>query len=920
MATSPQAFYCLWQNETVRETLFELLSKEDICSIRIANSACCNLVTKRLFLRTNLTFTANTFRKPSRIQALSRIGHHIEHLTFQFAHSDATFLPPLIHPLTGKEISYLYAPHTSMASVLARPKYGNSELADILTQQYPPLFHAATNVPSFINAMKHVPSMRHLTIRTPGQDPKERYRRDIVDYALISLRISLERTAFPKLTKLSLSGVHPSAFNYLRPGPGGFGSSPSGTRRWRQIRKLYISVESWDFYGTSPGLDHLKIIDDYIRLFAETVEKFHFAWLGRRGPCPLALSADPLFAPPRGTKKLFAEVTSPMSPLPPRPSRRPLVMPRLRCMQVRNATMNAPQLRDLVAAHKQSVREFEFENVVLLSKGSWDEALAPLNDSGDQSWSRYSTGGSVVSRRPGLVRSRSGSSGSAVAVAQDGEQLPSTSAAAAAASKELLDVDLEGIVLGGPNDVDVLEAGVQEWARGVTAAAQDGSMADTLPSAPEADGEAGEKTQPPDDSGLGSDIEAAKEAGLAFSTKLRKRRVRKKKSHRHHRKDGSVPDGEETADDRVAGRSETGSGSKRLHAKSHKHSRSDETHDRSHSRGRDRSHSTRGDEHRHRHQHRRRHSDAAPELPRTPEFIAEVLASDDEAAIALSSSRDNKASANSRPRTLRDPVPDMNISAPILNPNALPVLLQPTVYDPSAKTGEFVNIDTGAGSSPSKQPSLARTLSNQSNKSFRTTKSNNSAPGGITKLAPPATEEDGLSPVQRRIEAEILLLAAEEEEEAAEAAARNSALKRAREAVLAKLSREFVRRKAAQQRMKEDEGKRKDKDSAAVLGLAGLSSALSLGTVMVGGSGAVGGGMGSGSGLSGLARFREGLFGRSIGIAMGSAVNVGHRAGGYGGYGQGNGSCLGFGGVHPDHRTTVESASSALVPLMFSRS
>ncbi|KAH8911015.1 hypothetical protein BR93DRAFT_872921 [Coniochaeta sp. PMI_546] len=852
MATSPQAFYCLWQNEAVRERLFGLLSKEDICSIRIANSACCNLVTKRLFLRTTITFTANTFTKPSRIQALSRIGHHVEHLTFQFAHSDATFLPPLIHPLTGKEISYLYTPHTSMASVLARPKYGNTELGDILTQQYPPLFHAATNVPSFINAMKHMPNMRHLTIKTPGQDPKERYRRDIVDYALISLRVTLERTAFPKLTKLSLSGVHPTAFNYLRPAPG-FGSSPSGTRRWRQIRKLYISVESWDFYGASPGLDHLKIIDDYIRFFAETVEKFHFSWLGRRGPCPLALSADPLFAPPRSTKKLFAEVTSPMSPLPPRPSRRPLIMPRLRYMQVRNATMNAPQLRDLVEAHKQSVREFDFENVVLINNGSWDEALEPLKDGGGNSWSRYSIGGSVRSDRPGLVRSLSGSSGAAAAAvpSHDDEQLPSPSAAAAAASKELLDVDLEGMMLGGPNDVDVLEAGVEEWARGVTAAAHDGFMVDPMPS------------KQPDDGGLASDIEAAKEASLAFSTKLKKRRIRKKTSRRHHRRDGTTSDAEETADDRAAARSEAGSSSsKRHHTKSHKHSRSDETHDRSHSRSRDRSHSRHRGEHRGPHR-RRRHSDEAPEVPRMPDFIAEVLASDDEAAISLASLRSKRSGSNSRPRTPQDPIPDANISAPILNPDPLPVLLQPTVYDPSSKTGPLINLATA-----------------------------HTTDGAV---------EDGLSPIQRHIEAELLLAA---EQEAEEAATRNSALKRAREAVLAKLSREFVRRKAAQA---------KDKDSAAVLGLSGLS-ALSLGTVMGAPPAAVSNG-------GGLSRFREGLFGRSIGIATGSsAVNVNHYRGGYGVYGHGNGSCMGLGGVHADHRTTVESASSAFVPLMFSRS
>lgn len=901
MATSPQAFYGLWQSEAIRDKLFELLSKEDICSVRIANSACCNLVTKRLFIRTNLIFTANTFTKPSRVQALTRIGHHIEHLSFSFTHSDATFLPPLIHPSTGKEISYLYTPHTSMASVLARPKYGNSELGDILTQQYPPLFHAATNVPSFMNAMKHIPNMRHLTIKTPGQDPKERYRRDIVDYALVSLRIALERTAFPKLTKLSLSGVHPTAFNYLR--PAGFGSSPSGARRWHQIRKLYISVESWDFYGSSPGLDHLKIMDDYIRLFSATVEKFHFTWLGRRGPCPLALSADPLFAPPRNSKKLFAEVTSPMSPLPPRPSRRPLVMPRLRYMQVRNATMNAPQLRDLVTAHKQTVREFDFENVVLINNGSWDEALAPLQDGSSGSWSRHSIGGSETSARPGLVRSPSGSSGSAVAAAQNDQQLQSASAAATAASKELFDVDLEGMMLGGPNDVDVLEAGVEEWARGVTAAAQDGSMVDPMPSVPEAK-EGADNTkkgkQQPDDCGLASDIEAAKEASMAFSTKLKKRRIRKKKSHRHHRADGSVSEAEEKADSKPTARSEAGSSNgKRHHTKTHKHSHSDETYDRSHSRSRNRSHSRHRDEHHDRHHRRRRYSDEAPEVPSMPEFIADVLASDDEAAISLASLRNKKSGTYSRPRTPQDPVPDANISVPILNQDPLPVLLQPTVYDPSFKTGPLINNQSTttitAQSSPSK-PSLARTLSNHSHKS---TKSPFELPTlhSQTTLTMP-DDEDDLSPIQRHIEASLLLAA---EREAQDAALRTSALRRAREAVLAKLSREFVRRKAAQP---------KGKDSAAVSGLAGMS-ALSLGTVM---PGPVAGGRGSG----GLSRFREGLFGRSIGIATGSSTGHG---GGCGGYGAGNGSCMGLGGVRADsHRATVESASSVFVPLMFSRS
>lgn len=433
------------RSDYIKDSLFPHLSTSDVCAIRKASSACCNLVTKRLFTRIHVTFTAATFTRPSRIAALGRIGHHVEHLTFHFAHSEATFLPPLVHPLTGDEIAFSYKPHTSMGSALTRPKYANTELGEILTQQYPPLFHAATNVPSFIYAIGHIPNMRHLTIRCPGQDPRERYRRDIVDYALISLRIAVERAPITKLNKLSLSSLHPSAFNYLRY-INGIGSVPSASRRWQQINKLHISVEAWDFYGPSPGLDHLKVIDDYIRNFAQGLEKLTFAWIGAKGPCPIALSADPLFAPPRSTKKLFHEVTSPMSPLPTRPPRSPIHFPKLRYLQIRNATMNSPQLRGLITSHQKTVKQFGFESVVLANNGSWDEALAPVD--GDDSWSRSSfTAPSEFS----LVTNTTE------------EELPSPSAAAEAASRELMDFDLSGLTLSD-DERDVAQGFISDFA------------------------------------------------------------------------------------------------------------------------------------------------------------------------------------------------------------------------------------------------------------------------------------------------------------------------------------------------------------------------------------------------------------------------------------------------------------------------
>ncbi|KAI0853225.1 hypothetical protein F5Y00DRAFT_271665 [Daldinia vernicosa] len=483
MATGPQAFYCLWQKEAIREKLFQLLSKEDICNVRLSSSACCNLVTKRLFLRTHLTFTSSTFTRQSRIEALSRVGQHIEHLTFYFPHSEATFLPPLVHPDTGREISFLYKPHTSMASVLERPKFANSGLGEILTQQYPPLFHAASNVPSFINAMKHLPNMRHLTIKTPGQDPKERYRRDIVDYALISLRISLERAPMRKLTKLSLSSVHPSAFIYLRHVIG-FGCLPSAARRWKQIQKLNISVEAWDFYGPSPGLDHLKMIDDYIRDFSTSLEKLTFNWLGRKGPCPLSLAADPLFAPPRGSQKLFNEVTSPMSPLPPAPSRKPIVFRKLRFMAIRNATMNSSQVAELIAAHRHSVREFDFENVVLINDGSWDDALAPLLNKPSRSsrWTRQSM--ATITENAGPPSPELSDNFI--------DDLSGDSPAVSAASQKLLDVDLNG---GEDEEED-------------------------------------ESAEQNDEFDLPSDLEAARQASLSSPNKLKKRKVTKRRRRR----------------------------------------------------------------------------------------------------------------------------------------------------------------------------------------------------------------------------------------------------------------------------------------------------------------------------------------------------------------------------------------------------
>jgi hypothetical protein len=381
MATT-SIFLLIWGNEKIRTRLLSKLDEEELCALRLTSSECCRLTTPILFKRTYFTFTPSTFTRPSRLEALSHIGHHIEHLTFSMPHTKETFLPPLLNSETGCEISFVYTPHSSLAS--QRPKYGTQELGNSLTQQYPPIFHAATNVPAFIRALSCLPNLRHLTITCPGLDPAQRYRRNAVDYALISLRIAVECAPLLKLSKLSLNSIHAAALLYLRSQPG-FGTSPASSRRWKQIRKLKLTVEAWDFNGPTSGLDHLKIIDDYIRSFSANLEKVSFTWNGLSGPCPFTLPTYPA--------KLFGEVASPMGPLPAAPPRPDMHFSKLRYMQVRNCSMEAKQVSDLVYAHRHSVREYDLERVLLLNGGTWEEALDPLKRmSGSEAWRSTQTG------------------------------------------------------------------------------------------------------------------------------------------------------------------------------------------------------------------------------------------------------------------------------------------------------------------------------------------------------------------------------------------------------------------------------------------------------------------------------------------------------------------------------------------------
>ncbi|MCJ1253655.1 hypothetical protein MMC24_001467 [Lignoscripta atroalba] len=373
------AFLRFWWTDRTRDTFLSYLPKDELSSVRLVCNDFGIRAAPFLFNDFAITFRASIFTKPARMAALDRIGHHVRTLTFTMPHGPETFLPPLLDPATGEEVTFIYEPYVqstrTAAARLSNPTYGSWEMTDILVKQYPPLFHAAANIPSFIRAFSAMSNLKHLKISCPAQESAQRFRRSTVDYALISLRIAVERCKLSDLDTLSLTSIHPGALLYLNPVMG-YGALPNSAKRWRQVRKLAIHMDSTPF-GPDVSADHLKLLHAYLQIFSSSVRKFVFRWNGPKGPCPLSLGTEPCLVK-----------SSPALACPRRChlALRPLRFEKLRFMEVENAIMDASQVSSFITNHRRSIHEFKFEDSSLRS-GTWDEALAPLTRiSGSEKW------------------------------------------------------------------------------------------------------------------------------------------------------------------------------------------------------------------------------------------------------------------------------------------------------------------------------------------------------------------------------------------------------------------------------------------------------------------------------------------------------------------------------------------------------
>lgn len=365
------------------------METEDLSNFRLVCHDFSSRAAPQLFETITSTFKTSTFTKPARVEALSRIGRHVKTFTFHMPHSPETFLPPIIDPMTGEEKKFNYEPQVQNPqngpAKDKTPKYGSWEMQDLLVKQYPPLFHAATNVPAFVAAFSELINLTHLKVSCPGFNNAPRNCRSAVDYALISLRIAIERAPLYSLSSLSLHPIHPGGLLYLHP-MHGFGSTPSSAKRWGQIRRLSMCMESIPFSSSSmriraQSLEHLRILHAYLHTLSRGLTRLFFRWKGARGPSPLSLDKEPCMLPVQEEcmhPSMRGTVRGP----------RPLKFSRLRYMELENAIMDSVQIADFIHKHRRSLLEFNFEDVKL-REGDWDAALEPLTHiAGNDRWKR----------------------------------------------------------------------------------------------------------------------------------------------------------------------------------------------------------------------------------------------------------------------------------------------------------------------------------------------------------------------------------------------------------------------------------------------------------------------------------------------------------------------------------------------------
>lgn len=388
--SSNSSFIRFWNSDPCREKLLSYLPRSDLVNLRLVCVDFSNRLAPGLFESLSITFRSRSFSRPASIAALDKIGRFVTNLDFKIQRTQDSLLPPLIDPWTGEERSFVYPPQvlvpTAHSHNVKHPKYGDWATTDLLIKQYPPLFHAATNVDAFTRALSTLVNISHLTISCPGHVSRQQpARKTIVDYTLISLRLALERAGLKSLNTMTLRHIDAYSLADLTP-MFGVGASPSSTQMWSRIKVLNMQIESI----TDTAVGGMKTLHGYIQSFPR-LERLVFCWVGNKGPSPI-----PPDRPDRRRENHRGSAQA-ISSSPPRPrhpaychageirghhraATRPTpAFPYLTNLSIENAFVSASQIRQLISAHRRTLVDLTLESISVVG-GTWDEALEPLGD------------------------------------------------------------------------------------------------------------------------------------------------------------------------------------------------------------------------------------------------------------------------------------------------------------------------------------------------------------------------------------------------------------------------------------------------------------------------------------------------------------------------------------------------------------
>ncbi|KAG9679372.1 hypothetical protein KCU99_g1404, partial [Aureobasidium melanogenum] len=279
-----------------------------------------------------------------------------------------TALPPLIDPWTGEQRTFAWKSSIAQGRIAEKPakqpRYGDVQTTDLLIRQYPPLFHAALNVRSFVTAMSCLTNLQHLKVSRAAADgavPSRAQGTDIMEIVLTSLRCAIEEARLKHLDTITLSNIRSTDIIALS--PPAISAHPGSAKCWSKIRALDITMFSGS--DSIAESDQLKLQRKYIRGY-KGLHRLSFRWIGTRGLSPL----PELALEDKSSTHPALRHTSPSTPAP--------LFPRLEYLTLNNVVISATQVQRLMQAHKSTLIEIDLENVVLKG-GSWHDALATMD-------------------------------------------------------------------------------------------------------------------------------------------------------------------------------------------------------------------------------------------------------------------------------------------------------------------------------------------------------------------------------------------------------------------------------------------------------------------------------------------------------------------------------------------------------------